>query len=58
MLDQVMEQGGKASRGQARALNAELTIWLHENIEGLSWAVGGLCSVPGDRGQRIPPRKM
>lgn len=58
MLDQVIGQGGKASRGQARALNAKLTIWLHENIEGLSWAVGGLCSVPGDRGRRIPLRKM
>lgn len=34
VLGQVMGQGGKASRGQTRAMNADLTIWLHENIRG------------------------
>lgn len=47
VLGQVMGQGGKASRGQTRALNTELTIWLRENIRGPWWAAGGLCSVPG-----------
>lgn len=47
MLSEVMGPGGKANRSQTRSMNAEVNLWLCENIKGLWWAVGGLGSVPG-----------